>query len=205
MTEKPRDWDKRYRTGDMPWDSGLPSRELLRVLDEQAIPPGSALELGCGTGTNAVALAERGFHVTAVDLSPTALEFAQKKADANGVSVNWQCGDITDLSFVETPFDFLFDRGCYHCVRKIDLPGFQETVLSACRQGTQLLMITGNSNAPGSGGPPRLSADEIRTDWSEWFDIGFLREIHLEDAGGVEGPLAWSCLMTRNAAPKRSQ
>ena len=201
MSEQPRDWDKRYRDGDMPWDSGLPSRELFRVLDEESIRIGSALELGCGTGTNAVALAERGFSVTAVDLSPTALAVAKQKAQAAEVVVDWRCDNITAISFRETPMNFIFDRGCYHCVRKIDLPGFQKAVLSACHKGTQMLLITGNANAAGSGGPPRLSAEEIRADWAPWFEIEFLREIHLEDAGGVEGPLAWSCLMRRNSQP----
>lgn len=199
MTEKPRDWDKRYREGDKPWDSGLVSRELTRVLNETPITPGRGLELGCGTGTNAVALAERGFEVTAVDVSPTALEVAKAKAEAANVSIEWRCDDVTNLSFADCPYDFLFDRGCYHCVRKIDLLGFRQTVLSACREGTRMLLLTGNANAPGSGGPPRVSAEEIQADWSQWFEIEFLREIHLEDAGGVEGPLAWSCLMKRNA------
>ena len=70
MATTDRDWNARYLSGELPWDSGLPSRELQRVLEEQKIAPGRALELGCGTGTNAIELARRGFDVTAVNCAP---------------------------------------------------------------------------------------------------------------------------------------
>ena len=90
MANTDRDWNTRYVEGDLPWDSGLASRELRRVLDETGIAPCRALELGCGTGTNAIELARRGFDVTAVDCAPRALEIAQRKATAAGVTVNWR-------------------------------------------------------------------------------------------------------------------
>ena len=65
MLERTRDWHKRYSDKDTPWDSGQPSRELERILEEGWIKPCRVLELGCGTGTNAVYLAQRGFEVTA--------------------------------------------------------------------------------------------------------------------------------------------
>ena len=75
-----RDWEQRYRDGETPWNSGLVSKELQRVLRERGIEPCRALELGCGVGTNAVFLAEQGFEVTAVDCAPLALERAGAEA-----------------------------------------------------------------------------------------------------------------------------
>jgi len=81
MTDPVR-WDERYQTGDTPWDTGQPSSELQRVLTEDQIGPCAALEIGCGTGTNAVYLAQQGFELTAVDVSPLAVATAQARATA---------------------------------------------------------------------------------------------------------------------------
>src|SRR3989449_11346603 len=64
-----KEFEKSYRTGDTPWDSGVPSAELTRVLDAGLLPGKTVLEIGCGTGTNAIAFARRGYRVTAVDTS----------------------------------------------------------------------------------------------------------------------------------------
>src|SRR2546428_13123455 len=61
------EFEKSYRTGETPWDSRIPSAELVCVLDEGLLPGKTVLEIGCGTGTNAIALARRGYRVTAVD------------------------------------------------------------------------------------------------------------------------------------------
>src|SRR5206468_8930829 len=72
-------WENRYRERP-PWDTGRVSAELRRRLGQFPIPRGRAVELGCGTGTNAIWLAQQGFDVTAVDISPTAIAAAQAKA-----------------------------------------------------------------------------------------------------------------------------
>src|SRR5439155_8349298 len=107
-------WDNRYKGGDTPWDTGFPSTELERSLAEMQLPPGRALELGCGTGTNTVWLAQHGFDCTGVDLSPRAIARARQRADEAGVQVNFLEADLTALPDLGGPFDFLFDRGCYH-------------------------------------------------------------------------------------------
>ena len=63
------DFESAYVTGDTPWDSGVPSAELIRVLDTGSLPGNTVLEFGCGTGTNAIEFARRGYRVAAVDLS----------------------------------------------------------------------------------------------------------------------------------------
>lgn len=191
------DWDQRYRSGDAPWDSGLPSRELKRVLEEQGLKPCRALELGCGSGTNAVFLAQQGFSVTAVDVSNVALERARQRAAEAGVEVEFLQGDVCHLDQDFEPFDFLFDRGCYHCARRLDLSGYLETLQCVSRRGTKYLSLVGNANEQTDEGPPRLREDEIRADLGDLFEIEQLREFRFEDPGGADGPLGWSCWMTR--------
>lgn len=192
-----RDWQGRYLSGDTPWDSGLPSRELQRVLTQRRMAPGRALELGCGTGTNAVWLAQQGFQVTAVDCAPLALAQAREKAAAAGVTIEWHEADVQNFGAGLGPFEFVFDRGCYHCCRRVDLAGYLATLRNVTRAASVYLCLCGNANEQTDEGPPRVTEEEIRTELGPLFEIVQLREFRFQDPGGVDGPLGWSCLMVR--------
>src|SRR5262245_4924543 len=71
-------WENHYRERP-PWDTGRVSPELQRRLAQFPIPRGRAIELGCGTGTNAVWLAQQGFDVTAVDICEAPIAAAEGK------------------------------------------------------------------------------------------------------------------------------
>ena len=79
-------WEEMYQAGTPPWDTGRPSSELIRVVQAKKIGPCRAIELGCGTGTNVVWLAQRGFDVTGVDLAPLAIQRANRRAAEAGVA-----------------------------------------------------------------------------------------------------------------------
>jgi methyl halide transferase len=192
------EWNERYQQGETPWDSGLPSKELIRVLDEEKIQPCRTIELGCGTGTNAVYLASRGFDVWGVDLSASALERARKKSADAGLNIQFIEADICRLDLKTEPFDFIFDRGCYHCVRRIDVAGFLQSLRRLSKPGTRYLVLTGNANEKDPAeGPPRVHEHEIRLDLGELFDIHWIREFRFEVPAEPKGFLAWSCYMTR--------
>jgi methyl halide transferase len=192
-------WDDRYQTGDTPWDTGRPSRELATVLDSGVIPPCLAIELGCGAGTNAVYLSQRGFSVTAVDRSAAAIERARQLAASEEVAVDFLVDDVCDLRASLNHFDFVFDRGCYHCARRTNLPGFLATLRWISNPGAKYLLLAGNANEQTTEGPPRIHEHEIRSELGELFDVEWIRPFRFEDPGGVEGPLGWSCLLTRRA------
>src|SRR6266508_4046229 len=88
-------WDAAYK-GRLPplWDPGRPSGELIKAVEGGTIRPCRVVELGCGSGTDAVYLAGRGFDVTAIDIAPTALSLAQEKARKAGASVRWLLADV---------------------------------------------------------------------------------------------------------------
>jgi len=191
-------WENRYQTGDLPWDTGRPSAELAAVLDSGVTQPCRALELGCGTGTNAVYLAQRGFSVTAVDLSAAAIARAQSRARDERVVVDFLVDDVCDLQASLEPFDFVFDRGCYHCARRDNLPGFLATLERATRPGAKYLLLAGNANEQTEApGPPRVQEHEIRAELGGLFSVDWVRPFRFEDPGGLEGPLGWACLLTR--------
>jgi SAM-dependent methyltransferase len=192
-----RDWEGKYQARETRWDSGRASRELRRVLAEQQIEPCRAIDLGCGTGTNAVHLATLGFAVTGVDCAPRALELARGKGDAAEVRVEWIEADVQHFGAGLEPFDLVFDRGCYHCCRRVDLEGYRETLMNVMRPGSRLLLLCGNANEQSEVGPPRVTEQEIRDELGGLIDFEFIREFRFEDAGGVDGPLGWSCFGAR--------
>jgi methyl halide transferase len=198
-TITPHEWDQHYVEGNLPWDSGVPSKELIRVLDDESIKPSRAAELGCGTGTNSIYLASRGFDVTGFDISPTAIATAQKKAANAGAKARFVAADLCRFTLDASPFDFVFDRGCYHAVRRVGLSGFLATLERLTRPGTPLLLLAGNANEKGPPGPPTVTAAEICSELEPLFEIQFLREFRFEVPDPPEGFLAWSCLMTRRA------
>ncbi|MDD5467766.1 MAG: class I SAM-dependent methyltransferase [Anaerolineales bacterium] len=95
-----------------PWDTGITPPELLAFLESR--PPGRALDLGCGTGTNVIQMARRGWSATGVDFSPRAITIARRKATLAGVKAAFHVDDVTRLEGIEGPFDLVLDIGCLH-------------------------------------------------------------------------------------------
>jgi SAM-dependent methyltransferase len=202
------DWNQRYADHNAPWDSGVPSLELQRVLNEKHIGPSRALEIGCGTGTNAIFLAQQGFDVTAFDLVPAAIDQAKTKAAAAGARVRLFVADLEDAvdrhSF-GPPFTFIFDRGVYHSVRPEGLGAYLRTLRRLAAPGGLLLVLTGNANdsEPGDKGPPRVAAHELCGELGGLFELVELREFRFEGVvidGQPVSPLAWSGLFRRRMA-----
>jgi methyl halide transferase len=199
---EPMDWNQRYVEKNTPWDSGEPSLELQRVLQEDWFPPGRVLELGCGTGTNAIFLAQMDFEVTAVDVAPLALEKARTKAAEACASVNFLQADALALPELGAPFPFVFDRGVYHHLRTVDLQRFLATLAKVTAIGGYYLTLAGNANdpAPADVSPPRVHAQEICAELLSLFDLAQLREFRFDGVvipGRKDAPLAWSVLLRR--------
>lgn len=190
-------WQERYEKGETPWDTGKPSEELRRVVAEDKIQPGKAIDLGCGTGNNAIFLAQQGFTVTGIDISPLAIERAKERAKKAGVQVKFLSGDLTNPPDLGGPFDFFFDRGCYHAVRRTDGAGYLRLLERITRPGTRGLVLTGNSREPMDPGPPHMSEAEIRKEIGSIFEIVRLREMRFDVVGMEKAPLGWSCLVRR--------
>lgn len=109
-------FDLRYRIGKPPWDSGITPPEVIEQVEHSGMKPGRALDLGCGTGTNSIYLARRGFETVGVDFSPNAIENARAKARRAGVEINFYINDVTRLDFLREPFDLVLDIGCFHAL-----------------------------------------------------------------------------------------
>jgi SAM-dependent methyltransferase len=118
------------------------------------------LEVGCGTGVEAAWLAGRGFKVTAVDLSTTAIDRARERSLAAGVEVDLRVGSFPED---DEPFDFMFDFGCFHVFGEVaEREAFAQHVARCLRPGGRWLSTLGSTEGPPRDhGPPRRSALEI--------------------------------------------
>jgi len=194
-------WDSSYRRTRTPgWDVGRPASELQEIVENGTIKPGKALVLGCGTGTNAVYLASKGFEVTGVDVAPTALALAEQHAAEAKVRVRWLVADAVTLPDIGS-FDFIFDRGCYHHVQLYNAAGFVQSMDSRTAPGAHFLLLAGNANEPNHGGPPRVEETQLVDNFARTWDFVSLKEIRFEsrDPNRKTGPWAWSALMRRRA------
>ena len=145
-TSTERYWEERYR--DAPVWSGRPNVLLVREVAD--LPPGTALDLGCAEGADAVWLAQRGWRVTGVDVSPTALRRAAAHAADAGVVVDWQHHDLA-----RTFPDGTFDLVCAQYLHSPDeVPGRRDAVLrratAAVAPGGLLLVVGHAAHTPWS-------------------------------------------------------
>jgi len=188
-----RDWNENYATGETPWDSDAPDPELVAAVERGAVRAGRALDVGCGTGTNALWLASQGFDVLGVDLSPLAIEQARAKAGTSGGCRFAVCDFLQAPP--DGPFDIVFDRGCFHVFDDAERRArFAERVAGLLAPGGRWLSLIGSTEGgPRDFGPPRRSVRDIAAAIEPVLELVELRatRFHLERA---EPPAAWSCL-----------
>ncbi len=193
----PPDWESMYRDGTPSWETGNPSGELVSIVDEGTIPPGTTLEVGCGTGADAVYLARRGFEVTAVDSSPLAVERAHSRAELAGVPVCFVLGDVFEFVRTGERYDFVYDAGFYHFIRRYDLTRYVDLLWRTTRPGSYYLALVGSVGEEAEGGPPQVSEEEIRLELGRLFEFVHMRHFRFASPHRDEGYLGWSCLMRR--------
>src|ERR1700758_4653672 len=109
-----------YKFGLGPQPSDVPDHRLEQLVEgPDRLAPGRAIDLGCGTGRNAIYLARHGWDTVGVEIVGYALELARRKAAAQGVPVTFLEGDVTrlaDRGGVGADFTLLMDGGCYHTI-----------------------------------------------------------------------------------------
>ncbi|MEB2314146.1 MAG: class I SAM-dependent methyltransferase [Sorangiineae bacterium] len=194
---KQQDWDERYRSGQTPWDTGVADAHLVGYLERSGLARGRALDVGCGTGTNAIYLAEHGFEVVGVDLSPLAIERARSKsAGLAGLALH-------SLSFLDDevpggPFDLVYDRGVFHIFDEAsERARFAERVAQLLADGGRWVsLIASTEGPPREEGPPRRSARDVMNAVEPSLEVESFTTTVFH-----EGALAWLCVSRRRKTP----
>ena len=210
------DWESFYAYGkrNPPILSDSPDENLVGYFEQGYLESGHAIDLGCGTGRNAVFLAKMGYRVDAVDLSETAIVKAHSLAQQSEVDVNFTAGSIFDLALPYSHYDLAYDAGLLHHLQPHQRPLYLEKVHAVLKPdgmfGMTCFDTTGGVNKedweiyeegrmpPGIG----YAEDRLRGILQHYFDIIELRPMktYCEDSGlfGLSG--LWAVLMSPKPA-----
>jgi len=168
-------WEELYRNDTieaLPWYWPSLDPDLEAALARYAISSGRLLDQGTGPGTQAIAIAERGFTVTATDVSAAAIDYAARKAKARGVDVTFVQDDVV-ATRLAGPFDTIFDRGCFHVLAPEQRAGYVESMHRLLAPSGWLFLKTFSHHQPGTQGPHRFAPDDLRRifDTGDRFDV----------------------------------
>ena len=197
MAEENR-FKERYKAGDTPWDIGKPDSNLIQNVTTMPIRPCKALEIGCGTGNNAIWLSQQNFHVLGIDTSEIAIEKAKEKASKANTKCAFMVSDILTSHVEGAPFGFAFDRGCFHTLSSDkERKKFAENVNGHLEKDGLWLSLLGNADEQRVGpGPPQRSARDIVNAVEPYFEILSLVSGSL-GSNRPNPPKAWVCLMRK--------
>ena len=139
---------------------------------DRPLAPGRALDMGCGTGTNALYLARHGWEVVGVDFAELAIEAAERKAGSTD-AVTFVQGDVTRLSElgVQGPFDLVLDVGCFHSISARGRDRYASEVAWLTRPGALLLLFGFGSRFRRFLGVPALSRPEVLRRFGDTFEL----------------------------------
>jgi methyl halide transferase len=194
-----RSWNESYASGELPWDTGQPEPLLVEFVTSGGIAPGRTLEIGAGTGTNAIWLAERGFNVLGVDVSSLAVEKARAKMEDRDLRCRFATLDFLAAPPPDGPFQFIFDRGCFHVFDEPEERArFAAHVAATLAPGGSWLSLIGSTEGPSRDvGPPRRSACEVTRAIEPALEIVEVRSVEFHGNGAK----AWFCLSRQRTIP----
>jgi cyclopropane fatty-acyl-phospholipid synthase-like methyltransferase len=158
---------------------------------------GVVLDVGCGTGENALYLASLGHQTWGIDSSPLAIEKAKKKAQERRLNVRFVVWNALQLERLEKSFDTVIDSGLFHAFSDRERPVFAASVASVLRRGGKYYMLCFSDREPDSFGPRHLSQGEIKATFSTGWRINYIREAHFESHVHPNGARAWLSSITR--------
>ena len=193
MWEKLGDSDNFFEAvyqAEPPWDIGRPQKEIVQ-LEQVGEIIGSVLDVGCGTGENALYLAAQKHEVWGIDFTPAAIQKAAEKASQRNLQVTFFVLNVLELHTLGRTFDTVIDSGLFHALSDEDRPIFVNNLAAVIHRGGTYFMLCFSELEPGSYGPRRITQAEIRDTFRDGWHINYIRAATMEGRVRPDGAHAW--------------
>jgi SAM-dependent methyltransferase len=178
------------------WEIGRPQREFV-TLEETGEIRGDVLDVGCGSGENALFLAGRGHKVVGVDSAVRAIELAREKARERDLPVTFLVQDALAPEGFGRTFDTIIDSGLFHALSDAERPRFLRSLAGALRPGGVYFMLALSDLEPGEYGPRRITQQEIRAAFGDGWRVNWIRAAVFEGLKQPAGYRAWLSSIAR--------
>jgi cyclopropane fatty-acyl-phospholipid synthase-like methyltransferase len=177
---------------DIPWNIEEPPQALVELVEGGSVRPCKAIDFGCGAGNYAIYLAGKGFDVTGIDISPTAIRIAEENARQKGVRCRFLTADVLGgLEEIQETFDFAFDWELLHHIFPENRTTYVRNVYRKLSSKGSYLSVCFSEKDPQFGGSGKYrktrldtllyfsSEAELRELFSPYFIIEDLRTIQI--------------------------
>ena len=164
---KSRDTDEVYRSipiDEIPWNSERPPKILLDLVESGVIRPCRCIDLGCGAGNYAIYLFQKGFTVTGIDISPTAISIAKENAKRKGAICDFMVADVLHAADqIQGTYDFAYDWEVLHHVFPKGRKRYVENVYRLLNPGGKYLSVCFSEKDPQFGGQGKYRRTRLGT------------------------------------------
>ena len=198
-TDTAQSWDAWYRTDRPPWETDRPQPAVQRLLDDGAFR-GDVLDVGCGSGENALELASRGLHVLGVDWAAAAVDMARAKAARRSVDVEFEVADAHRLDLLGRSFDTVLDSALFHTFSDDARATYVPSLERVTRPGSIVFVLCFSDLEPWGGGPRRVTQAEIRDAFADGWVVQSIAPERYAMRLTPGYALAWLAIIQRQGA-----
>lgn len=190
-------WDASYQGGPAPWDIGKPQPTVVRVASAGGFA-GAVLDVGCGTGENALHVASMGLQVLGVDVAETALAIARQKAKDRNIEVEFVAADAFGLEGLGRMFRTVLDCGLFHTFDGDERTPYVASLASVTEHDGSLYLLCFSDGGPDTG-PHPVSRRELRAAFNPGtgWEIAAIEPDRLQTRFHDDGAPAWFATIKR--------
>ncbi|WP_227378912.1 class I SAM-dependent methyltransferase [Haladaptatus halobius] len=180
-------FDEAY-AGTPPWDIGRPQSAVRSLFETQSFE-GPILDIGCGTGENALFLASQGYSVLGIDASPRAIEKAREKAQTSNAAgrVRFRIQNALSLDELDEEFGVVLDCGLFHVFDDENRQTYVASLGNVVTPNGHVVVLCFSDREPGEWGPRRISEAELRTAFIDGWAVETIEPARFEVNADQEG------------------